>query len=250
MASLGGKVAIVTGGANGIGRSYCSRLAAEGTSVVVADVDEASARAASAAIQAAGGVVLALGTDVADEASVTRMARATVERFGRIDILVNNAAIFAPRAPFDQVTLEEWQRAMSVNVGGVFLCCKAVFPQMKERGWGRIINIASSTFWTGKEDHLHYVTAKGAVVGLTRQLAFEIGRYGITVNALAVGLTSTDRVTAWLGRDELERHAAQRSVKRQLTPEDLADAVVFLASEGSSMITGQVLNVDGGAVFH
>lgn len=243
------KVAIVTGGANGIGKSYCSRLASEGASVVVADIDRAGAQVTAGLIEALGANVLAHEADVSDESSVLGMVRSTVERFGRIDILVNNAATFAPRAPFQQVSLDEWNRAFSVNVGGVFLCCKAVFPWMKAQGWGRIINIASSTLWTGKEEHLHYVTAKGAVVGLTRQLAFEVGRYGITVNALAVGLTATERVVQWLGMDYLETHAAQRCVKRQLTPDDLAGAVVFLASEDSSMISGQVLNVDGGIVF-
>ncbi len=247
---LQGKGAIVTGGANGIGKSYCSRLSAEGARVVIADVDQEAGAKTALEIDPSGANILAIKTDVSDEPSVQEMARTTIGRFGTIDILVNNAAMFAPRAPFDQVTLDEWKRAMAVNVDGVFLCCKAVFPHMKAQRWGRIINVSSSSFWTGKEEHLHYVTAKGALIGLTRQLAFEVGDYGITVNAIAVGLTHTDRVVEWLGDSYLNNHVSRRCIKRPLTPEDLAATVAFLASDDSSMITGQTVNVDGGVRFH
>ena len=188
------KVAIVTGGAQGIGRAYALRLAEEGANVVIADILDGSR--VGQEIKKKGSEALALHTDVADEKSTQEMAQKTVERFGRIDILINNAAFFSSivKKPFHQISGEEWDLVMSVNLRGPFLCSKAVYPQMKKQRKGKIINISSGTFYTGSPFFLHYVTSKGGIIGLTRALAREIGDSGISVNAIAPGLTVSETV--------------------------------------------------------
>jgi len=243
------KVAIVTGSAQGIGRVYALRLASEGARVVVTDLQDAGPAAHE--IAAKGGEALALRTDVADAKSVEEMARSTVARFGRIDILVNNAAIFGeiPRRPFDQIPIEEWDRVMAVNVKGLFLSSRAVIPQMKNQAAGRIINISSGTVLQGTPWLLHYVTSKGAVVAFTRALAREVGEFGITVNAIAPGHTLSESVRK-KGPDVDKGSVASRAIKRSQLPEDLAGTVIFLSSDDSAFITGQMIVVDGGSALH
>lgn len=245
------RVAIITGAAQGIGKAYALRLAGEGAKVVLADILDAGAAAAE--IATSGGQALALRTDVSDEASANEMAQKTLERFGRIDILVNNAAIYGTLKlkPFYEITQKEWDDLMAVNNRGMFLCVKAVFPQMKKQGKGRIINISSATVFKGSPNFLHYVTSKGAAIAFTRSLAREVGQYGICVNAIAPGFVVSDAVKKWDIKDVLDDAIiATRCIKRTQSPEDLTGALVFLCSEDSAFMTGQTINVDGGSAMH
>ncbi len=249
---LQGRVAIVTGAAQGIGARYAAALAAEGAALVCADVIDAEPVAAQ--IRAAGGRALALRADVSSAESVRQMAAASVEAFGRIDVLVNNAGLFANLAlkPFEQIEAVEWDRVMAVNVRGPFECAKAVLPQMRAQGYGKIVNIASATVFKGSPMLLHYVTSKGAVVAMTRSLARELGDAGIRVNTLAPGLTASENTLAnpaWQGAVGAN-NIASRAIKREVTPEDLCGTLVYLASAESDFVTGQVIVVDGGSVMH
>ena len=245
---LEGRVAIVTGGARHIGAAYCRRLAGEAAAVVIADILD-GARVAEE-IRSKGGRALSLRVDVSNEEDTNRMALETVKAFGRIDILVNNAAIFIniQRHPFYDITAEEWDRVSAVNVKGPFLCAKAVFPMMKEQRSGKIINISSSTAYWGTPSFLHYVASKAALIGMTRSLAREVGEFGICVNAIAPGLVEHEGQTAPKALTELQLKA--RSIKRLQTPEDLLGTLVFLGSSDSDFMTGQTIVVDGGSVFH
>ena len=245
---LEGRVAIVTGGARHIGAAYCRRLAEEGAAVVIADILD-DARVAEE-IRSKGGHALSLRVDVSNEEDTNRIALETVKAFGRIDILVNNAAIFIniQRHPFYEITAEEWDRVSAVNIKGPFLCAKAVFPKMKEQRSGKIINISSSTAYWGTPSFLHYVASKAALIGMTRSLAREVGEFGICVNAIAPGLVEHEGQTAPKALTELQLKA--RSIKRLQTPEDLLGTLIFLASSDSDFMTGQTIVVDGGSVFH
>jgi len=251
---LDGRVVIVTGGGHGIGKVYCRALAGEGACVVVAEIDGKAADVTAASLQAEGAEALAVVTDVADETSTRGLARAALERFGRIDVLINNAAVFATipisRVPLDEISVEEWDRVMAVNLRGVFLACKAVLPAMKARGFGRIINISSGTVFSGPATRIHYVTSKAGVLGFTRTLAREVGVHGITVNTIAPGSTlSEENPTEEMKR--FRQGAIQgRAIPRLQVPEDLVGAVIFFASDESAFITGQTLVVDGGNVMH
>jgi 3-oxoacyl-[acyl-carrier protein] reductase len=249
---LDGKVAIVTGAGQGIGRAYALRLAQEGARVAVAEIQAAKGEETADAIRAAGGEALALPTDVSDEASAEAMARATAERFGRIDVLVNNAAVFygVQRKPFDQLTVAEWDRLMAVNVRGVWLCCKAVVPYMRRQGeGGKIVNIASDTVLSGIPFLLHYVSSKGAVIAMTRALARELGPDNICVNAVAPGFTLSEAGKG-APAETAERSVAGRPLHRPEVPEDLVGTIVYLASPDSNFVTGQTLAVNGGYVLH
>lgn len=248
---LGDRVAIVTGGGLGIGRHYCLGLAAARAAVVVADIDAEAAAAVAAEVQAAGGRALGLRVDVSDAADVERMAAATMDAFGRIDILVNNAALYSALGlkTWHQIPLAEWDQVMAVNVRGLFLCARAVHPHMKAAGSGRIINISSGTAFSASPLMLHYVTSKAGVIGFTRALAREVGADGITVNAIAPGLTRTGRQED-LDDAYFESRNAGRSIRRTQVPEDLVGAVLFLASDAAAFITGQTLVVDGGRIMH
>jgi len=254
MDRLRDRVIIVTGGAHGIGRAYCEGLSAEGARVVVADLDGPAAEELARALGKNGQDALAVTTDVSQPEATERMTAAAVERFGRIDGLINNAALFQrpamSRVPFERIPLEEWDRLMAVNLRGIFLCCRAVVPHMKQRRHGKIVNISSGTVFYGATLAAHYVASKAGVIGLTRSLARELGEYDINVNAIAPGLTiSMDEVEP--GRDALNRQRLQaRSLKRTEHPQDLVGAAVFLCSADSDFITGQTLVVDGGAQMH
>ena len=246
--SLDGKVAIVTGAAQGIGSAIAKGLAADGARIVVADLQ----RAEEAAAEFDGGVGLTV--DVADEEQVERMARDVVERCGRIDILVNNAGLYASLGmrPFTEIPVEEWRRVMDVNVLSMFLTCRAVVPHMRSQGGGRIVNISSGTPFRGVPFLLHYVTSKGAIVALTRALAKELGGDDVLVNCVAPGFTMSEGVREHPEVIEALREVSisARTLKRDQQPEDVVGAVVFLCGPGSTFVTGQTIVIDGGQYFH
>jgi len=246
--ALAGKVAIVTGGAQGIGRAIAAGLAAEGARVVIADLR----RAEEAAAELPEGVGLTV--DVASEEDTVRMAEEAVERCGGIDVLVNNAGLYASLAmrPFTEIPLEEWRRVMDVNVASMFLTCRAVVPRMRERGGGRIVNISSGTPFRGVPLLLHYVTSKGAIVAFTRALAKELGADGVLVNCVAPGFTLSDgvRENPQVIEQLRDVSVSARTIRRDQQPEDVVGAVVYLAGPGSSFVTGQTIVIDGGQTFH
>lgn len=251
-ARLAGRVAIVTGAAQGIGARYAQALAAEGAAVVCADV--VNSQATVAAITTAGGRALDVRVDVTSPESTRAMAEVATRAYGRIDILVNNAGLFTNLAlkPFEQIESAEWDKVMAVNVRGPFECSKAVLPAMRAQGYGKIINIASGTVFKGAPMLLHYVSSKGAVVAMTRSMARELGDAGIRVNTLAPGLTASENTMAnpaWQGALSAN-NIATRAIKREVTPEDLCGTLLYLASRASDFVTGQVVVVDGGSVMH
>ena len=247
------RVAVVTGAGQGIGRAYALRLAQEGARVVVAELNEAKGKAVAEEVHAAGGEGIFVRTDVADEASSEEMAALTVRQFGRLDVLVNNAAIFSTitaMKPFWELTVAEWEQLMAVNVRGVWLASKAVVPQMRRQGSGRIINISSSVIFLGRPHYLHYVASKGAVFAMTRAMARELGDFGITVNTITPGATYTEIPRATVTPEQKAAMLGQQCIKRPEAPADLVGTVVFLASDDAAFITGQTINVDGGMTLH
>lgn len=247
MARLNGRVAIVTGAAQGLGRAFAARLAADGAHVVVADRN--GPRAASVAAEVDG---YSVEVDVADEASVAALTSAVIDRYGGIDILVNNASLFSTlqMRPFEEIPVQEWDRVMAVNVRGTFLCTRAVTPAMRAAGYGKVVNISSATVWIGRPHYLHYVTSKMAVIGMTRALATELGPDNITVNAVTPGATETEIPRATVTPQQVRQIIAGQAIKRREVPGDLVGVVSFLCSPDSDFMTGQTLNVDGGAAFH
>jgi NAD(P)-dependent dehydrogenase (short-subunit alcohol dehydrogenase family) len=251
MTNLNGKVAIVTGAARGIGAELAQALAAAGARVVVADVLDGSAVAAR--IGAAGGKAMYCRADVTSAPSVAALVADTLARFGTIDVLVNNAGIFADLAkkPFTQIDDAEWDRVMAVNVRGSFACAKAVAPVMIAKRGGKIVNIASGTVFKGFAGALHYVASKGAVVAMTRCLARELGSHNICVNAVAPGLTMSEAVVdnpEWGGAAG-DATVASRALKRPQQPADIVGTLLYLASDASDFVTGQTIVVDGGSVM-
>jgi NAD(P)-dependent dehydrogenase (short-subunit alcohol dehydrogenase family) len=250
MERLTDKVAIVTGGAGGIGHAFATGLAREGARVVIADLDEAAARTLATTLAGEGRDCLALGVDVTNEASTQALARAAVERFGRIDILVNTAAIYVTleRKPLQEIDMAEWNKLFAVDFTGTGLCVRAVLPAMQAQGSGAIVNMGSVNTHLVPEGRAHYNSAKAAVEALTRTLARELGPHGIRVNALAPGLVRTGRAQ-FVSEERYERAAKERALRRELTPEDLVGPLVFLCSDDAAMVTGHVLVVDGGQIF-
>ena len=249
---IAGRVIIVTGGGMGIGKVYSARLAEAGARVVVADIAATESDEVAAAIRAGGGEAVSVPTDVSDAAAAGNMADAAVEAFGRIDGLVNNASLMSalPRQDWHLIPIEEWDRVMAVNLRGIFLCCRAVYPHMKKAGGGRIINISSSRFWEGTPNRLHYTTSKAGVIGLTRALAREVGDDNIAVNAITPGLTLSETQIATTSTNYLGGYDEARAFKRAQVPDDLVGTVIYLLSGASAFVTGQTINVDGGRNMH
>jgi NAD(P)-dependent dehydrogenase (short-subunit alcohol dehydrogenase family) len=249
MKTLEGRVAIVTGGTRGIGHAYTLGLAGEGASVMVADVQQGDEVVRD--VEKAGGSADWVKADVTDPASVEAMAKATTDRFGKIDILVNNAAIYTTikRARFDELDVDEWERVFAVNVRGPWLCVRAVYPYMKARGYGKIINVSSTTVFDGTPNFVHYVAGKAAVIGLSRALAREMGDDHISVNTVTPDYTPHDSAYASTQPHLDEILQKRRCFKRTQVPEDMVPMVVFLAGPGSDFITGQNFLVNGGGVF-
>lgn len=248
------KVVIVTGGAHGIGKAYCLGFAKAGARIVIADIDRAAAARTVAEIgKDVGAPALALSTDVSDETSTKEMAARALERFGCIDVLINNAAVFSVvpmnRGRIETIEPDEWDRLMAVNLRGVFLCCRAVLPAMRQQKSGKIITIASGTVFAGAPGRIHYVTSKAATIGFTRTLAREVGDDNINVNCLAPGNTLSEENPTEQMVKFRESSVGLRSLKRIQVPDDVVGAMLFLASPLSDYITGQTINVDGGISF-
>jgi NAD(P)-dependent dehydrogenase (short-subunit alcohol dehydrogenase family) len=253
VARLAGRTAIVTGGAKGIGRHYSQALAAEGARVMIADIADGRELAAEIAAKHGANSVTSAVADVSDETSVKALVAETMARFGKIDVLVNNAALYAPlqETKCTEIEAELWDKVMAVNLRGPFLMVKHVAPHMTAQGYGKIINIGSGTAFRGIPWMLHYVTTKGGIMAMTRALARELGEHGIRVNTLAPGFTLSDTVMSEnpghvaTARD---RAIQSRSLRRDEHPQDLLGALIFLASADSDFITGQTIAVDGGNV--
>lgn len=253
MGRLSGRTAIVTGGAKGIGRHYVRALAAEGAEVMIADIVDGTAFADEVAAEHGRSATISAICDVSDEGEVTALVARTIERFGKIDILVNNAALFAPLQETKCTAIDAalWDRVMAVNLRGPFLMVKHVAPHMIARGYGKIINIGSGSAHRGIPWLLHYVTSKGGITAFTRALSRELGEHGIRVNTLAPGFTLSDSVleeNAGHVQTARDRAVQSRALRRDEVPEDITGALVFLASAESDFITGQTIAVDGGNV--
>jgi len=249
LASLHERVVVITGAGQGIGRAFAKAFAAAGARAVIAERNEKRAAAVSEEILRADGQALAVTTDVADPASVKEMIEVVDDEYGRIDVLINNAAIFSTleMRPFEQIPLEEWEDVLRVNITGAFLCARAVLPAMRRARWGRIINMASGAVSLGRPGYLHYIASKSALIGMSRSMARELGPDGITVNSILLGATFTEIERKTVTPAQKERIIAMQCVPRAETPDDLVGTALFLASEASAFITGQTINVDGGA---
>jgi NAD(P)-dependent dehydrogenase (short-subunit alcohol dehydrogenase family) len=254
MGLLDGKVVIVTGGAHGIGKAYCLGIAREGGAAVVADIDENAADGVVKAIKDSGGLALATKVDVANLANCQEMAKKTLDAFGKIDGLINNAAIFmsvpAEKGGWQEITEEAWDRIMAVNVKGLWLASRAVVPAMQQRKQGSVINISSNMAFNGGLTMMHYVTSKAAVVGFSRVLARELGPDNIRVNTLAPGSTMSEEKATDEALKNYQRSASTRILKRIEQPEDLVGTALYLLSDLSTFVTGQTILVNGGAVLH
>ncbi|HXG52105.1 MAG TPA: glucose 1-dehydrogenase [candidate division Zixibacteria bacterium] len=251
---LQNRVAIITGAAHGIGRAYARRFAEEGAHVVIADIDARGGAAVADALSGAGLSAWARPTDVRDFTSLQGLVRETVDRYGRIDVLLNNAAIYVTqrlwKGPLEELEPHEWDRVLEVNLKGVFLCCKAVIPVMKRQRAGKIINIASGTFFSGSGNMPHYTAAKGGVVALTRVMARQLGDWNINVNCMTPGSTMSEEAVTDAVRKRREGSVEKRCFKRVETPADVVGTALFLASSESDFMTGQLLVVEGGGVLY
>ena len=246
--SLKDRVVIVTGAGQGIGRVFAKAFAMAGARAVVAEINEEKAAAVAEEILKADGQVLAVTTDVADPNSIDEMIGIVNDEYGRIDVLINNAGIFSSlqMRPFDQIPLEEWEKVLRVNLTGPFLCARAVLPAMRKAKWGRIINIASGAVRMGRPNYLHYIATKSALMGMSLSMARELGKDGITVNAILPGATFTEIERKTVTPEQKERIVAMQCIPRAETPQDLVGVALFLASDAAGFVTGQSINLDGG----
>jgi 3-oxoacyl-[acyl-carrier protein] reductase len=245
---LKNKVAIVTGGARGIGKAYCKGLAKEGAKIVIGDIEVDLCKKLAEELESEGYEALPLKLDVSNEGDTLKMADETIKKFGSIDILVNNAGIF-PLCKFTDLTYEQWRRVMGVNLDGVFLCAKAVVPQMIKQKKGKIISISTECFFMGFGELVDYTASKAGIVGFSRALAEALGQYNINVNTVTPGLTASETLLSQQP-ENFAPHIEGQCIKRRQEPEDLVGTIVFLSSSESDMITGQIINVDGGYNKH
>jgi 3-oxoacyl-[acyl-carrier protein] reductase len=243
---LQGKVAVVSGGAQGIGRAIALGLGREGAKVVIADLQADKAKSVAAELQALGTEALAIEVNVASESSVKQLASETFSRFGRVDVLVNDAGIYL-KAPVVEITEENWDRTINVNLGGNFFCCRAFIPSMRKQKSGRIISVASGIAHYGAKEFAPYAASKAAIIGFVKSLAREVGHDGITVNALCPGAANTAMPRTHRSEEELMKRLRSNPLGHVLEPEDFAGPVVFLASDAASYITGQSINVNCGS---
>jgi len=243
---LQGKVAVVTGGAQGIGRAIALGLGREGAKVVIADLQADKAKGVAAELEALGSEALAVEVNVASESSVKQLASETFNRFGRVDVLVNDAGIYL-KAPVVEITEENWDRIINVNLGGNFFCCRAFIPSMRKQKSGRIISVASGIAHYGTKEFAPYAASKAAIIGFVKSLAREVGHDGITVNALCPGAANTAMPRTHRSEEELMQRLRSNPLGHVLEPEDFVGPVVFLASAAASYITGQSINVNCGS---
>ena len=246
------RVAIVTGGGQGLGRAYCLGLAGHGARVAVVDVDGEKSDVVAAEVKAFGGAAVSMTIDISDEHAVESMASRVAAELGTPTVLINNAGLLSTlglRAS-REVPVDEWDRVLDVNLKGAWLCARSVSEAMSDAGYGKIVNVSSNTVWRGRAGYPHYVSSKAAVLGLTRALASELGPVGICVNAVAPGLTVTEVPRATISADLVEKVAATTALRRSEKPEDMVGPVLFLCSPASDFVTGQTLVVDGGDVFN
>jgi NAD(P)-dependent dehydrogenase (short-subunit alcohol dehydrogenase family) len=249
MKLLEGKCAIVTGAGQGIGRAVAKGLAEQGVRVVIAELNGENGERVAKDIEAAGGIARAITTDVSNEESVGGMAAKTLREFGTIDILVNDAAVF-PASSVAEMKTDEWEKVLRTNLTGTFFCCRAVMPTMKSKRSGRIINFTSGRALQGSKHGAHYAASKGGIIGFTKSLALELAPHGITVNSICPGAIDTPQPKAHV-KDEAEFYAKAKKIPlgRVGQPEDLVGSVLFLASDGSSYVTGQMIVVNGGSIM-
>ena len=245
------RVAIVTGAVGTLGKGICRELAQEGMHVAVADLNQNEVDGFAEEIKTSGGSALGIAVDVTSRESTVEMTQDVIEAFGRIDVLINNAAIYADivKKPFYEISVREWNRLMTVNLRGVFLCCKAVFPYMRDQGKGKIVNIASSVAFSGGHYFAHYTASKGGVIAFTWAIAREIGQYNINVNAVAPGTIDTDIISNY-SCEMRRKRINEIPLKRLGNPEDIANTCLFLATGLSDYITGETINVNGGLYIH
>ncbi len=247
-----GRSVVVTGGGKGIGKVYVEEFAKAGARVAAADIDVDAAKSVAESLTKSNLEAIGLGVDIADESSTNDMIATVLDRYGRIDVLINNASLMSalPRRSWLEIPVDEWDRVMAVNLRGTFLTCRAAFPAMKAQKRGKIVNISSSRVWEGTPNRLHYTTSKAGVLGLTRALAREVGEFGITVNAVTPGMTQSETQVASSSGNYLAARVAGRAIERVQYPADLVGAVMFLSSPASDFMTGQTINVDGGKAMH
>ncbi len=249
--SLKDRVVIITGGGQALGRAYAHEFAAQGAIPVIAELDEQNGERVVREIEQKGGRAMSVRTDVAIEAEANSMAETALSAYGRIDCLINNAAVFSriTIAPFWELPVEEWQSAMRVNIDGAFFCSRAVVPAMQERRWGRIINIASTTVPTGRPNYLHYITSKSAMIGMTRSMARELGEWNITAHLFMPGAVETEVERPSVSGVMFENLAKQQAVQRPATMEEYAGFMLFLCSDDAEFTTGQTFAANGGIAF-
>jgi len=249
--SLRDRVVIITGGGQGLGRTYAHNFAAQGAIPVIAELNEENGARVVQEIEQQGGRALSFRTDVSDEASTLAMAEAALSAHGRIDCLINNAAVFSKItiAPFWELPVDEWKSAMDVNINGAFFCSRAVVPAMQEAHWGRIINVASTTVPTGRANYLHYITSKSAMIGMTRSMARELGDYNVTVHLFWPGAVETEVERPSVSGAQFQAIAQQQCIKRPATMDEYAGFMLFLCSDDAEYMTGQAMAANGGVAF-